>query len=315
MLNSNFRNFFRHRENSSHEFSSSQVRPDHLSRDYATDNTSIIAITNQKGGCGKTTTAINLSAYLAKKGFKVLLIDLDAQSHTSLGLGIEVHRIICSIHDVLVKNADLQGIIFPTYLENLDIVPATPMLSGAQLEIADMLGREGILRTAIYKMINTKGYYYDYIIIDCSPSLNLLTINGLAAAKYVIVPIQTHYFSLEGMKELFNTINIVRDRLNYQMQLLGILPTIFDGRTKMSKAILVQIKEYFKEKVFESKIRMNITLAEAAAHKRSIYDYAPSSHGAKDYAAMSEEVILLTRPERKVDVSGTREQESPARWP
>ncbi|MFH1846794.1 MAG: ParA family protein [Candidatus Omnitrophota bacterium] len=267
--------------------------PDFLSDDNTKD-VSIICIANRKGGCGKTTTAINLSAALANKGFKVLLIDIDSQSHASLGVGINVDNIDYSIYEVMVKNVDMEYAVRSTYKKNLDIVPATPLLSGAQLEIADLLGREGILRNAIYKMINTSEKEYDYIVIDCSPSLNLLTINGLVASKHVLVPIQTHYFALEGMRELFSTISIVKGRLNSNLKILGILPTLYDGRTKMNKDIYLQLKEYFPDKVFKAAIRVNITLAEASAHKKSIFDYAPDSNGAKDYAALTEEILALT---------------------
>lgn len=258
--------------------------------------TSLIVVANQKGGCGKTTTCINLSACLAKKDFKVLLIDLDAQSHASLGIGIDVDNLIYSTYDVLVKNLELERAIAPTYIKNLDIIPATSMLTGAQLEIADLLGREGILRTAVYRMLNTNVKNYDYIIMDCSPSLNLTTINGLVAAQSILIPIQTHYFALEGMKELFSTVKIVKERLNSQLEILGILPTLFDTRTRMNKDILQQIKDYFKDRVFQSVIRMNIRLAEASLNKKSIFEYAPASNGAQDYLALTEEVISLTRP-------------------
>ena len=259
--------------------------------------TAIIVIANQKGGCGKTTTAINLSSALAGKDFKVLLIDLDAQSHASLGLGIDIDRLTYSIYDVMVKNLELEHSIVPTHIPNLDIAPAKPLLTGAQLEIADLLGREMILRTAINKMINTSQRHYDYIILDCSPSLNLLTINGLVAAKLLLVPLQTHYFALEGMKELFSTINIVSERLNSQLEILGVLPTLFDKRTRMSREILDQIRAYFKDKVFQTSIRMNIKLAEAQMHKKSIIEYNRHSSGARNYLSLAEEVIARTQPQ------------------
>jgi len=183
------------------------------------------------------------------------------------------------------------------------------MLSGAQLEIADLLGREGILRTAVYKMINTGRAVYDYVIIDCSPSLNLLTINALVTANFILVPIQTHYFSLEGMREIFSTIRIVKERLNMGLQILGILPTLFDRRTRMNREILSQIQDYFKDKVFQSVIRMNIKLAEASANRKAIFDYAPSSNGAKDHAALAKEVISLTKPQEMVEADGAKRQE------
>jgi len=267
----------------------------HSLQDKSSREASVISIANQKGGCGKTTTCINLSACLSRKGFKVLIIDLDAQSHASLGIGIDVDNLSYSTYDVMVKNLELDQAIVPTYIKNLDIAPATSMLTGAQLEIADLLGREEVLRAAIYKMLNTNMKSYDYIIMDCSPSLNLLTINGLVAAQSILIPIQTHYFSLEGMKELFSTMKIVKERLNFQLEIIGILPTLFDTRTRMNRDILRQIKSYFKDKVLQSIIRMNIKLPEASLNKKSIFDYAPSSSGARDYLALTEEIISLTR--------------------
>jgi len=259
--------------------------------------TSIIAIANQKGGCGKTTTCINLSTALARKGFKVLIIDLDAQSQASLGIGINANDLKYSIYDVLVKNLELQSAVMATGIDNLDIAPASAMLTGAQLEIATLLGREWILRTAIYKMINTGTKKYDYIIMDCSPSLNLTTINGLASAQFILIPAQTHYFSLEGMKELLSTIEIVKDRLNPQLRILGILPTLYDIRTRISREILGQMRKYFGDKVFKTAIHSNIKLVEAQIHKKSIYELAPNSNGARDYLALTEEVVSRTRPE------------------
>ena len=196
-----------------------------------------------------------------------------------------------------MSNLESERVIIPTYIKNLDIIPAVSLLTGAQLKIADLSEREGLLRTAIYRTLKTQIKSYDYIIIDCSPSLNLLTINGLVAAQSVLVPIQTHYFSLEGMKELFSTIELVRERLNSQLEILGILPTLFDSRAKMNKDILQQIKDYFKDKVFSTVIRRTIKLAEASLNKKSIFEYAPKSHGAEDYLALTEDVISLTRPD------------------
>jgi chromosome partitioning protein len=267
------------------------------SRINAETKTSIIVIANQKGGCGKTTTCINLSTALAKMDKKVLIIDLDAQAQTSLGVGIDTDSLKYSIYDVMVKNLELESAIVPTDIQNLDIAPASAMLTGAQLEIANLLGREWILRTSIYKMINTQTRNYDYIIMDCSPSLNLTTINGLASAQFILIPAQTHYFSLEGMKELLSTIKIVKERLNLQLQILGILPTLYDIRTRISRQILSQMRKHFGDKVFKTAIHTNIKLVEAQVLKKSIYEFAPNSNGARDYLALSEEVISRTCPE------------------
>lgn len=255
---------------------------------------SVIVIANQKGGCGKTTTSINLSADLANRGFKTLLVDLDPQSHSTLGIGIETDDLSLSVYDVMAKNVDFKDIILNTYIPNLNIAPATPLLSGTQLEIADLIGREGILRTALYKSINSGLIAYDFIIIDCSPALNLITINGLVAAHLLLIPMQTHYFSLEGMKELFPIVQIVKDRLNPPLEILGILPTLFDDRTPMSEELLKQLYEYFQDHVFKSAIHLDPKLAEASAHRQAIFDYAPESTGAKDYASLTDEVIQLT---------------------
>ena len=259
--------------------------------------TSIIAIVNQKGGVGKTTTCINLAAGLAQRNFKVLIIDLDPQSNASLGLNVNVDQYSSSIYDVLVHNMDLEQAIVPTYIKNLDIAPSSSLMTGAQLEIADLLGRERLLRTSVWKMLNAHSRYYDYILLDCSPSLNLLTINGLVASQCVLIPIQAHYFSLEGMKELFSTLKVVRDRINSELEILGILPCIVDARKKMTRQMLDQLKDYFKEKMLHSMIRMNTALAEASAHGKSIFDFNAYCNGAKDYAQLVEEVVLLTRPE------------------
>ena len=225
------------------------------------------------------------------------MIDLDPQSHASLGIDVDVYSFSTSIYDVFVKSAELENVIVPTYLKNLEIAPATSLLTGAQLEIADLLGREGILKTSIWRMLNTHAKHYDYILMDCSPSLNLLTINGLVASQSILIPMQPHYFSLEGMSQLFSTLKIVKERINSDLEVLGILPTIFDSRTKMSRDMLVQLKDYFKEKLLKTVIRMNTRLVEATAHGKSIFDYDPDSNGAKDYWNLTEEIISLTKPE------------------
>lgn len=260
-----------------------------------------IAVCNQKGGCAKTTTAVNLSACLAQKGYKVLLIDLDPQAHASLGLGIDVENLEKSIYDVLINNLTLESIIQRATVDNLDIAAANSILSGAQLELADILGRETVLKIALRKLRLVKNY--DFIFLDCSPSLNLITINALVAANSVLIPIQTHYYSLEGMKELFSTIDIVRERLNFELEILGILATLFDTRIKVAHQMLEQIRDYFKDMVFKTVIHNNVKLCEAPIYKKPIHLYDPKSQGAQDYWALSEEVIALTGYAERLPIS------------
>lgn len=260
-----------------------------------------IAVCNQKGGCAKTTTAINLSACLAQKGYKVLLIDLDPQAHASLGLGIDVENLEKSIYEVLTNNLSLESIIQRATVDNLDIAAANSILSGAQLELADILGRETVLKIALRKLRLVKNY--DFIFLDCSPSLNLITINALVAANSVLIPIQTHYYSLEGMKELFSTIDIIRERLNFELEILGILATLFDTRIKVAHQMLEQIRDYFKDMVFKTVIHNNVKLCEAPIYKKPIHLYDPKSQGAQDYWALSEEVIALTGYAERLPVS------------
>jgi chromosome partitioning protein len=253
----------------------------------------IIAVTNQKGGCAKTTTAVNLSGCLAERGYRVLVIDLDPQAHASLGLGIDKDNIDRTIYDVLMNNVSLCDVITKTQVERLDAVPSNSVLSGAQLELASVLGRESVLRIAVRKMLLKKDY--DFIIFDCNPSLNLVTINALVAADSILIPIQTHYYSLEGMKELFSTIDIVRERLNPDLQILGILATLYDTRTKISAKMLGQIREYFKGMVFNTVIRNNVKLCEAPIFKKPIHIYDNRSLGAQDYFSLADEVVAKTQ--------------------
>lgn len=264
----------------------------------------IIAVTNQKGGCAKTTTSVNLSGCLASKGFRVLLIDLDPQAHASLGLGIDKDNVERTIYDVLMNNVSLEDVILKTGVERLDVAPSNSILSGAQLELATVLGRENVLRIAVRKLLLRQDY--DFIIFDCNPSLNLVTINALVAADSILIPIQAHYYSLEGMKELFSTIDIVKERLNPDLQVLGILATLYDMRTKISAKMLEQIREYFKGMVFNTVIRNNVKLCEAPIYKKPIHLYDDRSAGSKDYFSLTDEVIAKTQKcEVRIDAGKT----------
>jgi chromosome partitioning protein len=256
----------------------------------------IIAIVNQKGGCGKTTTAVNLAAGLAAGGCRTLLVDLDPQFNATLGLGAEAAE-GRSVHRVLTDDRfPARDAVMPTPVYNLEIIPSHIVLSGADLDLANLLGRESVLAA---KLGPIKGDY-DFIVIDCSPSLSLLTINALAAADEVLIPVQTHYYALEGMKLLFQTINVVKSRLNPRLSILGILPTFYDRRAVISRDVFQGLKEYFGSRVLDTIIRINSKLAEAPSAARPIHLYAPDSRGAEDYQALTEEVLRRAAGAEKV---------------
>lgn len=252
----------------------------------------IIAILNQKGGSGKTTTTINLGACLALLGKKVLLLDLDPQSNTTIHLGIKPHEVRYSLYEVMMDEKALSEIIQPTGLGNLFIAPANINLSGAEIELAGTVGREMVLKDAVDRMRARSGRVpsFDYILIDCPPSLGLLTVNALTLANEIIIPVQTEFFALEGMGKLFNTVEIVRKRLNRNLKVTGILPTMFDSRTNLSREVRDKIEDYFGDKVYKTFIRKNVKLGEATSHGKPIVLYDPRSSGAEDYVALSKEV-------------------------
>lgn len=246
----------------------------------------IIAITNQKGGVGKTTTTVNLSAAIAAQGKYVLVIDIDPQGNATTGLGIEKSDIQECIYDILVNDADPKDVIRETSFENLDIIPATINLSGAELELAHISGRERILKTAL-KNVKRK---YDYIFLDCPPSLSLLTLNALTAAESIVVPIQAEYYALEGLTQLLNTVRLVQKHMNSKLGIEGILLTM-TSNTNLSKEVETEVRALFDQKVFQTTISRGVRLSEAPSHGEPIMYYDAQSKGTQEYADLAREVI------------------------
>lgn len=247
----------------------------------------IIAIANQKGGVGKTTTSVNLGAELAQVGKKVLLVDIDAQGNATTGVGIEKSELDQCIYNVLVEDADVQGVIQKTATENLDVLPATIQLAGAEIELVPTISREVRLQRALQPVRDE----YDYIIIDCPPSLGLLTINALTAADSVIIPVQCEYYALEGLSQLLNTVRLVQKHLNKNLAIQGVLLTMLDARTNLGIQVIDEVKKYFRDKVYRSIIPRNVRLSEAPSHGKPIMQYDAKSRGAEVYIDLAEEVI------------------------
>ena len=247
----------------------------------------IIAIANQKGGVGKTTTSVNLGAGLAQVGKKVLLVDIDAQGNATTGVGIEKSELDQCIYNVLVEDADVQGVIQKTATENLDVLPATIQLAGAEIELVPTISREVRLQRALQPVRDE----YDYIIIDCPPSLGLLTINALTAADSVIIPVQCEYYALEGLSQLLNTVRLVQKHLNKKLAIQGVLLTMLDARTNLGIQVIDEVKKYFRDKVYRSIIPRNVRLSEAPSHGKPIMQYDAKSRGAEVYIDLAEEVI------------------------
>jgi chromosome partitioning protein len=248
----------------------------------------VYALANQKGGVGKTTSAVNLGAYLTTLGKRVLLIDLDPQAQATSSLGIDKSRSHPSIYDVLINQVPLSQIILLTDSLYLEIAPSAPALAGGEVEMVGMLAREHLLQRAIAPVIEA----YDYLLIDCPPSLGLLTVNALTATSDgVIIPIQCEYLALEGLSELLRTIKLVRDNLNPRLTVRGLLLTMFDNRTNLSHQVAQEVRGYFADRVFTSVVPRNVRLGEAPSHGQSILTYAPHSQGAQAYRALAEELI------------------------
>lgn len=249
----------------------------------------IIAIANQKGGVGKTTTSVNLSAALAEEGKRVLLVDLDPQGNTTSGLGIE-KTLKKTVYDLLVNDASSSECIKRGVFKTLDVIPSTVDLAGAEIEMLDIERHEFILKKKLRSVENE----YDFILIDCPPSLNLLTVNALTTASSVLVPIQCEFYAMEGLTQLMYTIQLVQKKLNPALNLEGIVFTMFDARTNLSQQVVDSVRQYLKDKVFDTVIPRNVRLAEAPSHGMSIFEYDPRSTGAEAYRKLAKEVIALT---------------------
>ncbi len=251
-----------------------------------------IAIFNQKGGVGKTTTNINLSACLALKGKKVLLLDIDPQGNTTSGVGIAKKDLEITTHEILIEDDHHPAeAVIPTGVPNLDIMPASVQLAGAEVELINITSREKRLKMAIDILKPD----YDYIFVDCPPSLGLLTINSLTAVDSVLIPIQCEFYALEGVSQLMSTIDIVKSNMNPDLEIEGVILSMFDGRTNLSIQVVEEVKKYFKEKVYTTVIPRNVRLAEAPSHGMPIIEYDPKSAGAQAYMEFADEFLRNER--------------------
>ncbi|MBQ3318772.1 ParA family protein [Candidatus Saccharibacteria bacterium] len=253
----------------------------------------IICITNQKGGVGKTTTAVNVSYYLAKSKFRVLLIDIDPQGNSTSGLGIDKSTLKKSMTELMVDQASFSEIIVKTKYKNLDLAPTTPELSNAEVEMTKLDSRFTILKKRL-KFIQDS---YDYIIIDSPPSLSLLTVNAMISSNFLLLPVQTEFYALEGVAQLLESMKLVK-KVNPDLKLLGVVATMFDRRTSLSTRVLAEIQKYFKSKVFETVIPRNVRIAEAPSHAVPVGDYDHFSKGARAYRDLTKEIIERTKGQK-----------------
>lgn len=254
----------------------------------------IVSLANQKGGVGKTTTTVNLGTILAKKGKKVLLIDADPQGNATSGLGVEKETEY-STYDILVNDTKIEDVIQDTIIRNLKVCPANMSLAGAEVELVSMMSREQRLKEKLDEIKDK----FDYILIDCPPSLGLITLNSFTASDSVLIPVQCEYFALEGLGQLINTINLVKKHLNKEIQIEGALLTMYDIRTNLSNQVVKEVKKYFENKVYKTVIPRNVRLSEAPSYGMPITEYDPRSKGAKSYMKFAKEFLKINEEEKK----------------
>lgn len=256
--------------------------------DVATRKGRVLAVVNQKGGVGKSTTAINLATCLGEQGSKVLLVDLDPQGNTTSGMGIEKRGLVHTVYDVLMQGLDPRAAVRPSH-QGVDVLPANIDLAGAEVELVSVMSREGRLRRGLESLRGE----YDYILMDCPPSLGLLTLNALTAASSLIIPLQCEFYALEGLTQLLTTIDLVRRELNPELTVDGVLLTMHDGRTNLSRQIVEDVRAHFPGRVFETIIPRNVRLSEAPSFGKPITLYAAGSAGAQSYTQLSQEVMAI----------------------
>ena len=247
-----------------------------------------IALLNQKGGVGKTTTTANLGACLAMLRKKVLVIDMDPQANLSVHLGVDIHSLKYSVYDIIRGACKPDGVILSTKIHGLDIIPANIDLSGAEIELVGVVGRETVLKEYLGDMLDR----YDYVLIDCPPSLGLLTLNVLTLVREIFIPLQTEFFALQGVSKLLDTQEVVRKRLNKNLEITGIIFCMYTSRTRLCKEVIEKVKDHFaKDQVFDTVIRKNVKLSESPSHGKPVVSYAPGSHGSEDYMSLAKEVV------------------------